>query len=322
LGGRWPRPFLNALRTATLRHDEECQVSPAPLSGMRPERPPSRADCQAVWGGGTPQVTLLNELLRNYLAANLYAQAEKLAAKTTLPEAVGNHQHARYTYYLGTALVPALAQKASERARESVYVCVCVWCVCVCVCVCVYVCVCVCACMSRYGAGPRCSWPPAWLGSLCARLCGHQGGSRPSSSTTRTRCSTCSRQSARRRRPRPRPASSRRCDTRAVRGEYAPRARPLTHVFLCSQVHKLMVIVQLLLGEIPERALFRQPVLRRPLLPYLRLAQSMRAAEGRGASPPPSLRLTHAWGSVGRRADRRRAAVPRGGKCTQCPVHR
>ena len=46
-------------------------------------------------------MTLLNELLRNLLHFNLYEQAEKLAAKTSLPDAVGNNQHARYFYYLG-----------------------------------------------------------------------------------------------------------------------------------------------------------------------------------------------------------------------------
>ena len=45
---------------------------------------------------------MLNELLRNYLHYNLYEQAEKLAAKTTLPAALPNNQHARYFYYLGS----------------------------------------------------------------------------------------------------------------------------------------------------------------------------------------------------------------------------
>ncbi|KJE93889.1 proteasome 26S subunit [Capsaspora owczarzaki ATCC 30864] len=41
-------------------------------------------------------------------------------------------------------------------------------------------------------------------------------------------------------------------------------------------VNKLAVIVQLLLGEIPERALFRQPILRRSLEPYLLLSKAVR----------------------------------------------
>ena len=40
-------------------------------------------------------------------------------------------------------------------------------------------------------------------------------------------------------------------------------------------VHKLMVIVQLLMGDIPERTLFNQPELRQSLKPYLKLAQSV-----------------------------------------------
>jgi 26S proteasome regulatory subunit N3 len=44
-------------------------------------------------------------------------------------------------------------------------------------------------------------------------------------------------------------------------------------------VHKLVVIVQLLMGEIPERSLFNQPDLRGPLKPYLALTQAVRAGD-------------------------------------------
>ena len=37
--------------------------------------------------------------------------------------------------------------------------------------------------------------------------------------------------------------------------------------------HKFAVVVQLLLGEIPDRATFREPVLKKPLMPYLQLTQ-------------------------------------------------
>ena len=37
--------------------------------------------------------------------------------------------------------------------------------------------------------------------------------------------------------------------------------------------HKFAVVVQLLLGEIPDRATFREPILQRPLIPYLQLTQ-------------------------------------------------
>lgn len=41
-------------------------------------------------------------------------------------------------------------------------------------------------------------------------------------------------------------------------------------------VHKLACIVQLLMGEIPERSIFREPDLKKPLEPYLRLTQTVR----------------------------------------------
>lgn len=47
------------------------------------------------------QATLLNLLLRNYLAHNLYDQALKLVQKTTFPETRPNAQYARYLFYIG-----------------------------------------------------------------------------------------------------------------------------------------------------------------------------------------------------------------------------
>jgi len=44
-------------------------------------------------------------------------------------------------------------------------------------------------------------------------------------------------------------------------------------------VHKLASIVQLLLGEIPERAAFREPASRKPMLPYLKLVQAVRLGD-------------------------------------------
>lgn len=41
-------------------------------------------------------------------------------------------------------------------------------------------------------------------------------------------------------------------------------------------VYKLAITVELLLGDIPDRALFRQPTLRRPLAPYFQLTQAVR----------------------------------------------
>ena len=44
-------------------------------------------------------------------------------------------------------------------------------------------------------------------------------------------------------------------------------------------VHKLSAIVQLLLGEIPDRAIFREPHSRKPMLPYLQLVQAVRSGD-------------------------------------------
>merc|ERR1711920_1064454 len=45
--------------------------------------------------------TLLNLLLRNYLAYNLYEQALKFVQKTNFPESRPNAQYARYLFYIG-----------------------------------------------------------------------------------------------------------------------------------------------------------------------------------------------------------------------------
>jgi len=44
-------------------------------------------------------------------------------------------------------------------------------------------------------------------------------------------------------------------------------------------VHKLACIVQLLMGEIPERSIFRQPGLKKALAPYLQLTQAVRVGD-------------------------------------------
>jgi 26S proteasome regulatory subunit N3 len=65
------RLFLSAQRTASLRHDDDTQSS------------------------------LINCLLRSYLASSLFDQADKLVSKTTFPTGASNAQYARYHYYLG-----------------------------------------------------------------------------------------------------------------------------------------------------------------------------------------------------------------------------
>ncbi|KAI8883634.1 hypothetical protein K501DRAFT_219032 [Backusella circina FSU 941] len=44
-------------------------------------------------------------------------------------------------------------------------------------------------------------------------------------------------------------------------------------------VYKFFIVVQLLMGEIPERSLFRQPILKRALLPYLAITQAVRVGD-------------------------------------------
>ncbi|KAI5793747.1 proteasome regulatory subunit C-terminal-domain-containing protein [Peziza echinospora] len=43
--------------------------------------------------------------------------------------------------------------------------------------------------------------------------------------------------------------------------------------------HKLKIIVELLMGDIPDRALFRQPMLEKPLRPYFNLVHAVRVGE-------------------------------------------
>ncbi|KAI8341521.1 proteasome regulatory subunit C-terminal-domain-containing protein [Chlamydoabsidia padenii] len=44
-------------------------------------------------------------------------------------------------------------------------------------------------------------------------------------------------------------------------------------------VNKFFLVVQLLMGEIPERSLFRQPVLKKALIPYLHITQAVRIGD-------------------------------------------
>jgi len=44
-------------------------------------------------------------------------------------------------------------------------------------------------------------------------------------------------------------------------------------------VHKYFIVVELLMGDIPDRSLFRDPVLRKSLVPYLRIVQAVRTGD-------------------------------------------
>jgi 26S proteasome regulatory subunit N3 len=80
------RSFLHGrLRTCTLRSDHEGQSS------------------------------LMNLLLRNYLAFNLYDQADKLVSKATFPESASNNEWARYLFYLGRIKATQLDYSEAHR---------------------------------------------------------------------------------------------------------------------------------------------------------------------------------------------------------------
>ncbi|XP_042631825.1 26S proteasome non-ATPase regulatory subunit 3-like [Cyprinus carpio] len=74
---------------------------------------------------------------------------------------------------------------------------------------------------------------------------------------------------------------------KAIQLEYSEARRTLTNalrkapqhtaVGFKQTVHKLLIVVELLLGEIPDRLQFRQPSLKRSLLPYFLLTQAVRA---------------------------------------------
>ncbi|KAF7723693.1 26S proteasome non-ATPase regulatory subunit [Apophysomyces ossiformis] len=44
-------------------------------------------------------------------------------------------------------------------------------------------------------------------------------------------------------------------------------------------VHKFFIVVQLLMGDLPERSLFREPILKQALLPYLYITQAVRIGD-------------------------------------------
>ncbi|WFD35545.1 26S proteasome non-ATPase regulatory subunit [Malassezia cuniculi] len=58
----------------------------------------------------------------------------------------------------------------------------------------------------------------------------------------------------------------------------ATPARPVAGGFL-QAAYKLLVIVELLMGDLPDRAIFRLPVLRRALAPYLQIVQAVRVGD-------------------------------------------
>lgn len=87
----------------------------------------------------------------------------------------------------------------------------------------------------------------------------------------------------------------------ALRGEAAPGlslASGAQELFPC-KVHKLLIVVELLLGEIPDRLQFRQPSLKRSLMPYFLLTQGTVLLLG--PCPDPASRKVSggSWGAAG-----------------------
>ena len=79
--------LLAARQTAALRKDETIDVS-----------------CFLLWQGlssQNPQVTVVNLLLRSYLANHQYDQADKLISKSTFQGQVNTAQTARWLFYAG-----------------------------------------------------------------------------------------------------------------------------------------------------------------------------------------------------------------------------
>ncbi|KAJ9108086.1 hypothetical protein QFC19_002551 [Naganishia cerealis] len=61
----------------------------------------------------------------------------------------------------------------------------------------------------------------------------------------------------------------------------AVRRAPAAHVApgFYQTVHKFFIVVELLMGDIPERSLFRQPILRKALVPYFQIVQAVRVGD-------------------------------------------
>jgi 26S proteasome regulatory subunit N3 len=94
------RPTLNLFSARAFFYFSLAYEQAGRLSEIRPELLAAyRTACLRHDSMG--QATLLNLLLRNYLAFNLYEQALKLVQKTNFPESRPNAQYARYLLYIG-----------------------------------------------------------------------------------------------------------------------------------------------------------------------------------------------------------------------------
>ncbi|CDR88468.1 probable 26S proteasome non-ATPase regulatory subunit p58 [Sporisorium scitamineum] len=74
------------------------------------------------------------------------------------------------------------------------------------------------------------------------------------------------------------PAVAEKKDT-AGKKESDPVGQSQTAAGFLQTAHKFLVVVELLMGEIPERSIFRTPVLRKALAPYMEIVQAVRVGD-------------------------------------------
>lgn len=90
-----------------------------------------------------------------------------------------------------------------------------------------------------------------------------------------------------------------------------------THGLFLLKVHKLLIVVELLLGEIPDRLQFRQPSLKRSLMPYFLLTQGTMGPSCPRSVPlwclgTTSRALREQWGFLSSPLDGTQPQTPRG----------
>ncbi len=63
--------------------------------------------------------------------------------------------------------------------------------------------------------------------------------------------------------------------------QQALRKAPQTAVAagFIQSIQKLLIVVELLMGDIPDRSIFRQPMLKRSLVPYLQITKAVRSGD-------------------------------------------
>lgn len=183
------------------------------------------------------QAVLTNCILRSFLESSLYAQADKFRLNTTFPESRSNAEHARYLYYTGKIQALQLAYSDALASLQQA--------------------------LRKAPAGAANGAAAASESAAAAAAAPAAGADekgkdkKDKDSSPLPLARTLSSSSSLVRPPPP-----------------APVGKGLGFRVSASQ---LLVIVQLLMGELPERALFVQTGLKKPLRRYLQLARAVRA---------------------------------------------